>query len=104
MLRSRPTRKKCSEVACCVVEYKMRSPDDILFGIGAGCEGAIRVLLEPAGPGTRATAALGEASQYGGEEFREGTGSSLATANRGARATDRTCVRTFRIMQTGQMY
>src|SRR5580658_350541 len=25
------------------VEYDMRGPDDILFGIGAGCEGAMRV-------------------------------------------------------------
>src|SRR5258707_221562 len=32
------------------IEYDMRGPDDILFGIGAGCEGAMRVLLEPAGP------------------------------------------------------
>jgi xanthine dehydrogenase accessory factor len=40
------------------VEYDMRGPDDVLFGIGAGCEGAMRVLLEPAGPGTLAHAAL----------------------------------------------
>lgn len=40
------------------IEYDMRGPDDILFGIGAGCEGAMRVLLEPAGPGTAAEAAL----------------------------------------------
>ncbi len=40
------------------VEYDMRGPDDILFGIGAGCEGAMRVLLEPAGPGSPAAAAL----------------------------------------------
>jgi xanthine dehydrogenase accessory factor len=40
------------------VEYDMRGPDDILFGIGAGCEGAMRVLLEPAGAGSPATAAL----------------------------------------------
>ena len=33
------------------VEYDMRGPDDVLFGLGAGCEGAMRVLLEPAGPG-----------------------------------------------------
>ncbi|HEX3845870.1 MAG TPA: XdhC family protein [Steroidobacteraceae bacterium] len=30
------------------IEYDMRGPDDVLFGIGAGCEGAMRVLLEPA--------------------------------------------------------
>ena len=40
------------------VEYDMRGPDDILFGIGAGCEGAMRVLLEPAGRGSPAEPAL----------------------------------------------
>jgi xanthine dehydrogenase accessory factor len=43
------------------VEYDMRGPDDVLFGIGAGCEGAMRVLLEPAHPGSRAAAALAAA-------------------------------------------
>src|SRR5579859_5500802 len=50
------------------VEYDMRGPDDILFGIGAGCEGAMRVLLEPADPGSPAAAALaaaGRAAQAG---------------------------------------
>jgi len=50
------------------IEYDMRGPDDILFGIGAGCEGAMRVLLEPAGAGTPAAAALaaaGRATQAG---------------------------------------
>src|SRR5271165_939092 len=45
------------------IEYDMRGPDDILFGIGAGCEGAMRVLLEPAGPGSRAAAALATAGR-----------------------------------------
>jgi len=27
------------------VEYDMRGPDEFLFGVGAGCEGAMRVLL-----------------------------------------------------------
>jgi xanthine dehydrogenase accessory factor len=40
------------------IEYDMRGPDDILFGLGAGCEGVMRVLLEPAGPGSPASAAL----------------------------------------------
>jgi xanthine/CO dehydrogenase XdhC/CoxF family maturation factor len=40
------------------VEYDMRGPDDVLFGIGAGCEGAMRILLEPAGEGTLAAVAL----------------------------------------------
>src|SRR5450755_3631306 len=31
------------------VEYDMRAANDLVFGIGAGCEGAMRVLLEPAG-------------------------------------------------------
>ena len=41
----------------------MRGPDDVLFGIGAGCEGAMRVLLEPADPGSSASAALAAAGQ-----------------------------------------
>jgi xanthine dehydrogenase accessory factor len=45
------------------VEYDMRGPDDILFGIGAGCEGAMRVMLEPAGPGTLAAASLATAGR-----------------------------------------
>ena len=40
------------------VEYDMRGPDDVLFGIGAGCEGAMRVLLEPADEGGTAAQAL----------------------------------------------
>jgi xanthine/CO dehydrogenase XdhC/CoxF family maturation factor len=40
------------------VEYDTRGPDDILFGVGAGCEGTMRVLLETAGPGSTAEAAL----------------------------------------------
>ncbi len=40
------------------VEYDMRGPDDILYGIGAGCEGAMRVLLEPIGAGTSGAQAL----------------------------------------------
>ena len=44
------------------VEYDMRGPDDVLFGVGAGCEGAMRVLLEPVGSGSPATAALAAAA------------------------------------------
>jgi xanthine dehydrogenase accessory factor len=50
------------------VEYDTRGPDDVLFGVGAGCEGNMRVLLEPAGRGSVATAALtlaGAATQAG---------------------------------------
>ena len=45
------------------VEYDMRGPDDILFGIGAGCEGAMRVLLEPARAGGAAANALEDAGR-----------------------------------------
>src|SRR5580692_10700406 len=55
------------------VEYDMRGPDDMLFGIGAGCEGAMRVLLEPAGPGSPAAAALDAA----GHATKAGEATSL---------------------------
>jgi xanthine/CO dehydrogenase XdhC/CoxF family maturation factor len=45
------------------VEYDMRGPDDVLFGIGAGCEGAMRILLEPAGASTHAATALSAAGR-----------------------------------------
>src|SRR5450432_181579 len=50
------------------IGYDMRGADDLVFGIGAGCEGAMRVLLEPAGadhPAARALAAAGEATDAG---------------------------------------
>ncbi len=62
------------------VEYDMRGPDDILFGIGAGCEGAMRVLLEPAGPGSPVTAALAEA----GRTTRAGRPTSLISVHESA--------------------
>jgi xanthine/CO dehydrogenase XdhC/CoxF family maturation factor len=55
------------------VEYDMRGPDDVLFGIGAGCEGAMRVLLEPAGPGSPAAASLAIAA----DATRAGRSTSL---------------------------
>lgn len=33
-----------------VASYDMRGDDDLLFGIGSGCEGAMRVLLQRVGP------------------------------------------------------
>ena len=48
------------------IEYDMRGPDDILFGLGAGCEGAMRVLLERAGAGSPAAAALEAAGRSTG--------------------------------------
>jgi len=62
------------------IEYDMRGPDDILFGIGAGCEGAMRVLLEPAGPGSPAAAALAAA----GRATRAGRPSSLVSVHESA--------------------
>jgi len=50
------------------IEYDMRGPDDVLFGLGAGCEGAMRILLEPAGresPAGAALAAAGRTAQRG---------------------------------------
>jgi xanthine dehydrogenase accessory factor len=55
------------------VEYDTRGPDDILFGVGAGCEGTMRVLLEPAGPMSPAEAALAAA----GRAARLGNSTSL---------------------------
>ena len=45
------------------VEYDTRGPDDILFGVGAGCEGTMRILLEPAGSTSRAEIALNQAAR-----------------------------------------
>jgi xanthine dehydrogenase accessory factor len=62
------------------IEYDMRGPDDILFGIGAGCEGAMRVLLEPAGPGSLAAASLAAA----GRVTRAGLPTSLVAVHESA--------------------
>jgi xanthine dehydrogenase accessory factor len=57
------------------VEYDMRGPDDILFGVGAGCEGAMRVLLERAGAGSPAAAAL----EAAGRSTRAGRSTALVS-------------------------
>jgi xanthine dehydrogenase accessory factor len=52
------------------VSYDMRGPDDLVFGLGAGCEGAMDVFLLPVGPasswqplaGFAAAAARGESA------------------------------------------
>jgi xanthine dehydrogenase accessory factor len=62
------------------IEYDMRGPDDILFGIGAGCEGAMRVLLEPAGAGSPAAAALAAA----GRATQAGRATSLVSVHESA--------------------
>lgn len=61
------------------VEYDMRGPNDALYGIGAGCEGAMRVLLEPAYPDSPALAALGAAR----EATAAGTPTVLVTVHDG---------------------
>ncbi len=35
---------------CCPVRYDLRGPDDQLWGLGMGCEGAMQILLLRAGP------------------------------------------------------
>jgi len=40
------------------VAYDMRSDNDLIFGIGAGCEGRMDVLLEPLQTGNRAARAI----------------------------------------------
>lgn len=69
-----------------IVEYDMRKDDDLLYGIGAGCEGAMRILLEPAGPGSPAHAALLHvaAASHAGHEtvlgvVHEGPAAALGT-------------------------
>jgi xanthine dehydrogenase accessory factor len=62
------------------VEYDIRGPDDALFGIGAGCEGAMRVLLEPASPGSPAAEALAAA----GRTTHTGTATSLVMVHESA--------------------
>ncbi|HWG68594.1 MAG TPA: XdhC family protein, partial [Steroidobacteraceae bacterium] len=62
------------------IEYDMRGPDDLLFGIGAGCEGAMRVLLEPASPGSAAAAALAAA----GRTARSGESTLLISVHESA--------------------
>jgi xanthine dehydrogenase accessory factor len=40
------------------LSYDARGDDDLMFGLGAGCEGAMQILLEPADPGSGAVRAL----------------------------------------------
>jgi xanthine dehydrogenase accessory factor len=63
--------------AALAIEYDMRGPDDLLYGIGAGCEGAMRVLLEPAERGSLAATALAVA----GDATRAGRPTSLVVVH-----------------------
>lgn len=65
------------------LEYDMRSDDDLIFGIGAGCEGAMRILVEDARPGSRGAVALGQVSAG----LAAGTPQVLAVVHRGPPAS-----------------
>jgi xanthine/CO dehydrogenase XdhC/CoxF family maturation factor len=65
-----------------IVEYDMRGDDDLVFGIGAGCEGAMRILLEPADAGSPADRALAHA----GEAAHAGRATALAVVHDGPAA------------------
>jgi xanthine/CO dehydrogenase XdhC/CoxF family maturation factor len=47
------------------VGYDLRGPDDVLFGVGAGCEGAMQVLLEPLRTGSGAALGLARVREAG---------------------------------------
>ncbi len=66
-LREHAVHVSSSEVAR-TIAYDMRGEDDLIFGIGAGCEGRMDILLEPAPPGgllARALTAASELSRRG---------------------------------------
>jgi xanthine/CO dehydrogenase XdhC/CoxF family maturation factor len=62
-----------------VIGYDMRGDDDLVFGIGAGCEGMMRILLEPVPPGGAARAALAAA----GAVLGAGNAAALAVVHAG---------------------
>ena len=62
-----------------VVEYDMRGDDDLLYGIGAGCEGAMRILIEPAARDSAAARALARAGAATGR----GEPAALAVVHEG---------------------
>jgi len=45
------------------IDYDIRGPDEVLFGVSADCEGGIRVLLEPSPAGSVAARALEDAAR-----------------------------------------
>ena len=65
-----------------VVEYDTRGPDDLVYGLGAGCEGAMRILLEPA----HATSAAAQALAAAGATTRRGAGAALTVVHSGPAA------------------
>jgi xanthine dehydrogenase accessory factor len=84
-------RQVLATSAARALEYDMRGPDEVLFGVSAGCEGSIRVLLEPAEAGSRATRALETAAGASARQeptalimVHEGTELTLGTYADGA--------------------
>ena len=65
------------------LDYDMRGPDDVLFGLGAGCEGAMRVLLEPAGAASLCAASLENA----GSLTRRGLAAHLVVVHQSSDTT-----------------
>jgi xanthine dehydrogenase accessory factor len=61
------------------VTYDMRGDDDLVFGIGAGCEGCIRVFIEPGNPPGKSIRALALASELA----HRGQPAALATIHEG---------------------
>ena len=62
------------------IAYDMRGPDDELFGIGAGCEGAMQILIEPTGADLPAVAAL----QAAGRDTAAGQSAALIIVHESA--------------------
>jgi xanthine dehydrogenase accessory factor len=64
------------------VTYDMRGEDDLIFGIGAGCEGRMDILLEPAPPGSPVVLAITAAVDLS----HRGEAVALATTHAGPAA------------------
>jgi xanthine/CO dehydrogenase XdhC/CoxF family maturation factor len=62
------------------VAYEARGPDDALFGLGSGCEGAMRILLESTGSASPAASALAAAAA----DSEAGRASCLVVIHEGA--------------------
>ncbi len=68
-------------------EYDSRGEDDLVFGMGAGCQGVMRVLLEPMVPGDAGSAAISAALGT----VRAGIPAALATVYSGTASRMGTC-------------
>jgi xanthine dehydrogenase accessory factor len=77
-LREHATRILANGVAR-MVTYDMRGENDLIFGIGAGCEGSMGILLEPAPYGSPVARAIVKACELA----RQGEAVALATLHEG---------------------